>query len=84
MSLRNPLTGSYALQWTAVDPLASTCKALNSGSIPLAASRCSCTSEAPSASTSGLSVRFDGAEVARVTCLFFLCRCAVGALLRSI
>src|SRR2546429_5240786 len=56
----------------------------NSGSIPLAASRCSCTSEAPSASTSGLSVRFDGAEVARVTCLFFLRRCAVGALLRSI
>ena len=40
MSLRNPLTGSYALQWTAVDPFASTCKALYSGSIPLAASRC--------------------------------------------
>ena len=56
MSLRNPLTGSYALQWTAVDPLASTCKALNSGSIPLAASRCSRTSEALSASTGGSGV----------------------------
>ena len=78
-SLLEVLTSGYGLEWTAVDPLASTCKALNSGSIPLAASRCSRTSEAHSASTSGPGVRFDGAEMARVTCLSFLNRCAVGA-----